>query len=127
MSFDLIRYVVRKVIEGEGWTAKGELSIILANDRILQNLNRRFLNSDRPTDVIAFPLGENDEGPWGEVYISEDRARDQALEYCLPYQEELIRLIIHGVLHLIGYQDETADLRKKMDKKVNTYLECIKE
>ena len=104
-----------------------EVSIILTDDCMIQDLNYKYLNSNQPTDVIAFLYGEEEEGPWGEVYISEDRARDQASEYRVSFQEELYRLIIHGLLHLLDYRDESDLLRKKMEIKENHYLEYVKE
>ena len=121
----MIRCIVQRVIEGEKGEVRGELSIVLVDDEFIHDLNRRFLKKDRSTDVIAFPFGEEEEGPWGEIYISEDRVKIQALEYHVPFQEELIRLIIHGVLHLLGYEDRTAESRKLMEKKENHYLEYI--
>ncbi|MBN2030145.1 rRNA maturation RNase YbeY [bacterium] len=125
-SFDLIRRIVRRIVDEENRKVRGELSIILANDKLLQNLNRRFLNQDWATDVIAFPFGEEEKGPWGEIYISEERAKDQALEYHVPFLEELLRLVIHGVLHLLGYQDGTTESRDRMERRENYFLQYMK-
>ncbi len=124
-SFDLIRRIVRRIVDEENGKVCGELSIVLGNDMLLQDLNRRFLNKDRSTDVIAFPFGE-EEGVWGEIYVSEDRAKDQALEYRVPFQEEFMRLIIHGVLHLLGYQDRTTESKDRMEKREDYYLQYMK-
>ncbi len=121
----MIRSVVQRVVDEENKKIGGELSIILANDELLQDLNCRFLNKDCSTDVIAFPFGEEEE-VWGEIYVSQEKAKEQALEYHVPFQEELMRLIIHGVLHLLGYQDQTVELKNWMEKKENFYLEYIK-
>ncbi len=83
------------------------VNFIFVNDRRIHELNRRFLKRDRPTDVISF----NCDGPHlpgeprllGEVYISRDRARAQAREFGVSYSSELRRLIIHGLLHLLGF------------------------
>jgi probable rRNA maturation factor len=82
------------------------VNIIFVTDRQIHALNRRFLRRDRPTDVISF----NNDGPQlpgeprllGEVYISRDRARTQAREYGVSYASELRRLVLHGLLHLLG-------------------------
>jgi rRNA maturation RNase YbeY len=86
--------------------ASSIVNIIFVTDRQIHALNRRFLRRDRPTDVISF----NNDGPQlpgeprllGEVYISRDRARTQAREYGVSYASELRRLVLHGLLHLLG-------------------------
>ena len=82
------------------------VNVVFVTDRRIHALNRRFLRRDRPTDVISF----NNDGPQlpgeprllGEVYISRDRAREQAREYGVSYASELRRLVLHGLLHLLG-------------------------
>ncbi len=82
------------------------VNVVFVNDRRIHELNRRFLKRDRPTNVISF----NCDGPHlpgeprllGEVYISRDRARDQSHEYGVSYSSELRRLVLHGLLHLLG-------------------------
>ena len=82
------------------------VNVVFVTDRRIQTLNRRFLKRDRPTDVISF----NSEEPrlpgepylLGEVYVSCDRARAQAREYGVSYGSELRRLVLHGLLHLLG-------------------------
>lgn len=115
------------MIKEENWKGKGKLSIILTDDGMIRDLNCRFLKRDWATDVIAFPFGEEEKGLWGEIYISEERARDQALIYDVSFEEELTRLIIHGILHLLGYQDKSEELKKKMEIKENHYLRYIKK
>ncbi len=83
------------------------VSVIFVNDRYIQDLNRRYRRRDRPTDVLSFklqPLVPNRQPslPLGEVYVSRDTARQQARRYGVGYHDELQRLILHGVLHLLG-------------------------
>ncbi len=92
----------------EEWKGTGEVSITFDGDDCLRNLNREFLGKDEPTDVIAFDLSQNDEYLIGDVYISVDRAAEQASEHGVEYGEELLRLELHGILHLVGY-DHTGD------------------
>jgi probable rRNA maturation factor len=86
-----------------------ELSIVITNDRQLHDLNLQFLGIDAPTDVLSFPVGEAETDPdTGEVYlgdvlISLERARAQATSGGHPILDELQLLVIHGVLHLLGY------------------------
>ena len=82
------------------------VNVIFVNDRQIHELNRRFLKRDRPTDVISFNCDEphvpGEPRLLGEVYVSRDRARAQAREYGVTYASELRRLVLHGLLHLVG-------------------------
>jgi probable rRNA maturation factor len=128
------------VLRGEKAKPAGALSIVLVNDAAIQDINVRFLRRNRPTDVIAFELGgraatsvaplsgtDPDSGTfggdmWGEVYVSTERTSEQALDYGVPPKEELARCVIHGVLHLLGYDDGTARERAAMRAKEEEYL-----
>ncbi len=82
-----------------------EVSVVLVSNRRIHELNRQFLGHDRPTDVISFPLGITEPGRprlLGEVYVSRDQARLQARDYGVGYHDEVARLILHGVLHILG-------------------------
>ena len=82
------------------------VNFIFVNDRQIHALNRQFLHRDRPTNVISFnsaaPRLHGEPRLLGEVYISRDRARAQAREYDVSYASELRRLVLHGLLHLLG-------------------------
>jgi len=82
------------------------VNVIFVNDRQIHALNRRFLKRDRPTNVISFNTNEpripGEPRLLGEVYVSRDRARAQAREYGVTYGSELRRLVLHGLLHLLG-------------------------
>ncbi|MEW6398308.1 MAG: rRNA maturation RNase YbeY [Bacillota bacterium] len=82
------------------------MSVALVSDEQMREVNRRFLGRDRPTDVMAFPLGEGP-GAWGEVVVSVDTARRQAEERDGNLKEELLLLAVHGTLHLLGWEDDT--------------------
>jgi probable rRNA maturation factor len=122
VSLKWIRRIGKAVLRGEGWKGKGNLSIILVDDKKIRELNRRFLQSDRPTDVLAFPLEDEDTGVWGEVYVNGNLAREQALMYGVSFGEELARLIVHGVLHLMGYDDGDENSREEMREREDHYL-----
>lgn len=79
-----------------------ELSILLTDDAGIRELNRDYRGKDKPTDVLSFPM--NDEVVLGDIVISLPRARAQALEFGSTAAEELARLLVHGLLHLIGYE-----------------------
>lgn len=102
--------------------ADSALSLSLVNDAEIQSLNREHRGKDKPTDVLSFPLYEpGEEGhPEGErllgdVVISIDTARRQAAEYDAPLQNEIYRLLIHGVLHVLGHDHEEPQERSEME------------
>jgi len=83
-----------------------EVSVRLCGDRLCRRYNREFFDRDRPTDVIAWPSGER--GYLGDILVNLAQARRQARRLGLPFREELHRLVVHGFLHLNGY-DHTRD------------------
>lgn len=97
-----------------------EITVILVNDEELLRINREFLAHDYHTDVITFPL--EDDPLEGEIYISLDRAAEQAREYGVKLYHEVRRLAIHGTLHLLGYDDATAAERQEMGRLEDRFL-----
>jgi rRNA maturation RNase YbeY len=102
----------------------GQLSIVFTSDDYLLELNRHYLKHDYFTDIITFDFNNNDISNKvnGELYISLDRALDNAISYNVDPDIEIIRLMIHGVLHLCGYKDKTPTEKKLMTEKENYYL-----
>ena len=92
----------------EAGHAGREVSVTITNDRRLHDLNLRYRGKNRPTDVLSFPYDEPD-GPIGDVVISVDRARAQAVEKGHGLQRELEILVLHGSLHVCGFDHETDD------------------
>jgi rRNA maturation RNase YbeY len=84
----------------------------------MRRINRKYLRHASDTDVLTFPL-EEDSGIEGEIYVNLDRARRQADEEGVPLGEEVARLVIHGALHLIGYDDRKKKLAAIMKKEEN--------
>ena len=91
------------------------IDIILVDDDTLREMHKIYLDDDSVTDVMTFNLAD-DKSIEGEIYISVPRATAQSLEYGVTLIQELVRLIIHGCLHLSGYDDQTEDSRKEMKK-----------
>ncbi len=100
----------------EGCEPKAELSVVIGDDAWIQELNRRYLRKDRPTDVLAFPQGETPSGQpvLGDVAISAETAARQAAEQGHGFERELALLLVHGVLHLTGWKDSTPAGRRRM-------------
>ena len=100
-----------------------ELSILLVDDANMQNLNRLHRNIDSATDVLSFPQAENDEfisHMLGDVVISVETAERQAKEHQFSLEQELVLLLIHGLLHLLGYDHEQS-LQDEMLMKTKTW------
>lgn len=91
---------------------RGELSITLTDNERIHELNRLYRNVDRPTDVLSFPLEE--EELLGDIIVSIPKAMDQAKEYGHSFRRELYFLIVHGFYHLLGYDHETPEQESQM-------------
>ena len=90
------------------------LSIAFVTNAAMRKINRRFLKHDFATDVLSFPLGGD---PWGELVISADYAAQEAGSRGIPVEEELLRYVAHGILHLLGYDDHDPGKKARMWKR----------
>jgi len=99
----------------------GEISFIFSSDENVLKINNDYLDHDFYTDIITFDYRENDTIS-GDIFISIDRVKENALSLSLPFQDELHRVIIHGVLHIIGYKDKSSEEESLMRSKEDFYL-----
>ncbi len=99
-----------------------QLTFIFTSDEQLLHINREFLKHDTYTDIITFQYSEDPKTLESDVFISIDRVKENAAQLNVPFYEELHRVMIHGVLHLIGYNDKTASQKREMRKLENHYL-----
>lgn len=90
----------------------------------MRRLNKKFLQHDYATDVISFPLNDGREVS-GEIYVGLDQARRQATKYGVSQKKEIHRLVIHGLLHLLGYGDDTPQKKNIMTLLEDYFLEWI--
>jgi probable rRNA maturation factor len=102
------------------------VAVVNTNDRHIRKINKMYLQHDYVTDVIAFPLG-SDGGIEGEIYLNLDAARRQAKEYGVTYSAEAARLLIHGLLHLLGYHDASSKQKENMHQREDFYLDLLKK
>jgi rRNA maturation RNase YbeY len=103
------------------------VEVTVADDALLAELNREYRRREGPTDVLAFPIGRDPVEPeqiwlWGEVYVSVDRAREQAERRRVAVDEELAALVAHGLLHLAGYDDDSNEARAEMERAANDLI-----
>jgi len=117
----LIREWLLRAVENEEYTI-GALNYIFTSDNILLQLNKEYLRHFTLTDIITFDLAEKQGELTGDIFISIDRARENAKEFKVSLAEELNRLMIHGVLHLMGYKDKTLAEKEIMRAKEEFYL-----
>ena len=114
----------RRVIEYLGLSV-AELNIIFTDNEYLRTLHHRFLNDDSDTDIMTFPLHEPGEPISADIFISLDMAGDNARFYGVSVEEELRRLIVHGLLHLAGWDDQTEAEQHAMREKENEVLRQV--
>lgn len=102
----LTKQWLMKVAEGEGRKI-GQIDIIFCSDEELLELNRKHLKHDYYTDIITFDYSDRQDIISGDLYISTDRTSDNARKYGIPKENEIKRVMVHGILHLAGYNDHT--------------------
>lgn len=112
------------VMEGK---ALGSLNYVFCSDDFLLDINKRFLAHDYFTDIITFDLGEEGgAGIEGEIYISVDRVMENSAQMNISFEEELVRVVFHGLLHLCGYKDkakqEVARMRAAEERYLSLFL-----
>lgn len=102
------------------------VEISFLKDEDVYKMNKNFLNHDTLTDILTFPYSEKE--PYStEIIISFERAKENAKKYKVKYEEEILRLIAHGLLHTIGFNDFTRSEKLKMRREENKLLDSIKE
>lgn len=127
---DRIRDFAQRLLDRLGCGTK-EVSLVIVNDRQITEINRDYLGKNRPTNVISFAMGEGEfgdlgSGLLGDVVVSVDTASRDALASEADPTDELDFLIIHGVLHLLGYEHEKAEDARSMRKKEAEMFSALK-
>ncbi len=115
-----LKRVIGRIITDSG-LKRGTIELVFTGDRKVYEINSEFLGHDYYTDVITFNYNKG-KSINGEIYISTDRVRINAEKFNVPFSTELKRVVYHGVLHLCGYDDRTAEQKAKMTEKEEMYL-----
>lgn len=122
----ILRGVIIELFRKEGKQLEA-LSIVFCSDEYLLTLNQQFLQHDYYTDILTFAMSERNAPIAGELYISVDRVRENALLLGVPVMQELRRVIFHGVLHLCGYKDKLKKDQVIIRQKEDRYLRLLKK
>ena len=101
-----------------------ELSYIFCSDEYLLKINKEYLNHDYYTDIITFPYKQGKEIE-SDIFISIDRVEENARQFDVTFEQELLRVMSHGLLHLMGYGDKTVEEKKEMRKKENEAVDMF--
>ena len=132
-----MRELTIRVLTSESVTAPAEVSVLITDDERVRELNRRYRNLDEPTDVLSFPLGEASAqadagepfvGPpdgvahLGEVIVSYPTAERQAREQGHSVDREIAHLVVHGLLHLLGYDHQQPEQERRMRSLEDRFL-----
>jgi len=121
-----IQKLITYIFQSEGLSTETILNIVFTDNAAIHELNKKFLDRDHPTDVLSFNVHVEylpGELPiLGDVYISVEKAKEQAESFRVTFQDELERLVIHGILHLIGYEHDDPEQQKKMEALTEQYL-----
>ncbi|MDX9902667.1 MAG: rRNA maturation RNase YbeY [Bacteroidales bacterium] len=115
-----LKRVIGRIIADSGMKP-GTIDLVFTGDRKVYEINSEFLGHDFYTDVITFNYNSG-KTVNGEIYISTDRVRENAEKFNVPFGTELKRVVFHGILHLCGYDDSTAEQKAKMTEMEEMYL-----
>lgn len=122
-SLDDYSHWINRVILSEE-ALLGNLNYIFCEDKYLLKINQKHLNHNTFTDIITFDYSEG-QVVSGDIFISTERVKDNAGIFSKTFQEELLRVMVHGILHLLGYNDKTRDevivMRNKEEEKVKLF------
>lgn len=121
-----IQKLITHIFQSEELPAETILNIVFTDNATIHELNKKFLDRDRPTDVLSFNVHTeylpSELQILGDVYISVEKAKEQADSFGVTFQDEVERLVVHGILHLIGYEHEDTKQQRKMEGLTEQYL-----
>jgi probable rRNA maturation factor len=113
--------LLESILRDHGYTSD-VVNIIITSDESILSLNKKFLNHDEYTDILTFDYTETGTEKISDIYISYDRVNENATEFNQSTNRELVRVMIHGMLHLAGYKDQKTEEKSVMRQKEDEYL-----
>jgi probable rRNA maturation factor len=134
-----LKNIIRQILNAEKINVHSEIGLVITSDETIQELNLKYLAEDRPTDVLSFPMNERVGGKplfievpdgkthLGDIMISYPTAVKQATEHNHPVSREITILLIHGILHLLGYDHNIPECKRLMKNRESTILKNIEE
>lgn len=123
---ELISFLEQDLINLKQWDTFNIRIIFLTDDALLK-INQEFLKHDYYTDIITFDLSTSPEDLDSDIYISLDRVQENAVIFKTDYQQELLRVIFHGILHLQGFKDETEEEQQIMREEEESLIKLFKK
>src|SRR5690554_1630311 len=121
-----IKNWLKLIVNNEGFKIK-ELNYIFCSDEYLYEINKEYLQHETYTDIITFDNSETDLIIEGDIYISIERVKENAVAHNQVFEEELLRVLSHGVFHLCGYHDKASSEQELMRLKENEAIELYKK
>jgi probable rRNA maturation factor len=121
ITYERLIAAVREILSDAGYTA-GEVSIAIVTDEAMHELNRQYLQHDYPTDVLSFVLEAEEDHLIGQLIVSAEYAASEAGKFGWTTDDEVLLYTIHGALHLVGYDDQEAELKAEMREQEKVYL-----
>lgn len=118
-----VKIIIRKIIEDCNYKT-GEINIIFSNDNYIVEINKKYLNHDYYTDIITFNYCEKAIIS-GDLFISCERVKENSLLFSVEFKNEINRVLFHGILHLVGFNDGSEEEKKIMRTRENYYLDLF--
>ncbi len=126
LKSEVVKSAMSSVLDGEDKDYTS-VSVLLVSDDEIQEVNKKYLGHDYVTDVVTFPLHEGLKPIEGEIYVSLETTERNSKLFNNSHSDEIIRVVIHGMLHLAGYEDSSSESRDEMKKKEDFYLGLIED
>lgn len=120
-----IRRWISSIVQQEGFSISS-INYIFCSDEYLHSINLQYLNHDTLTDIVTFDNSEEEGVVESDIFISVDRVRENALSVGVTFDNELNRVMVHGVLHLCGYGDKSSEQKKEMREKEDACLSLLR-
>jgi len=126
IDLEKIRTLCERILDDDG-IESGKMNVVLVDSDTIRQYNRDFLQHDYPTDTISFPIEDRRSEGYleGEVLVCTEIAKSRAEEFGWTAEEELLLYVVHGMLHLIGFDDTTPELQAEMQEKEREYLATL--